>query len=72
MFICVYYYSQKNTFGDISWKQVLKKYIQTTENKTPMKYRGHTQKKLFGFVVVFFYLDTCTEIKNQYYGIVAI
>ncbi|XP_052716060.1 atrial natriuretic peptide receptor 1-like isoform X1 [Crassostrea angulata] len=21
MFICVYYYSQKNTFGDISWKQ---------------------------------------------------
>lgn len=24
MFICVYYYSQKNTFGDISWKQVLK------------------------------------------------
>lgn len=22
MFICVYYYSQRNTFGDISWKQV--------------------------------------------------
>ena len=22
-FICIYYYSQRNIFGDISWKQVL-------------------------------------------------
>lgn len=44
MFICVYYYSQKNTFGDISWKQVLKNTFRPLKVK---KKRWNTWKNLF-------------------------
>lgn len=59
MFICVYYYSQKNTFGDISWKQVLK----NTFINRPLKVKNQwdSPKNFFGF---FFNLDT--EIFKMY------
>lgn len=70
MFICVYYYSQKNTFGDISWKQVLELLIDYWKLKS--KNQWDTQKNFFVF---FFNLDTeilKMYIALSYYGIVAI
>lgn len=69
MFICVYYYSQKNTFGDISWKQVL---INTFTNR-PLKVKK--TMKYSEFFSFFFNLDTAIlkmYIALSYYGIVAI